>query len=170
VPSVAFSIAVAFLIDRIEGASALVSDTGGKTRFGISQRAYPDVDIEHLTRLGAEAIYQRDYWRVVRGDDLPPGLALLVFDAAVNMGTGRAVTLLQRVLRLREDGIAGPETVRAAGAFKPPSELRALYNDARLTAYDAIATKGAEFAVQLTGWRRRLFRVADEAGRWSAAA
>ena len=46
-------------------------DPGGETNFGISKRAYPSVDIKHLTKEGAIAIYKKDYWDKIKGDDLP---------------------------------------------------------------------------------------------------
>ncbi len=60
------------------------------TKFGISARAYPDLDIADLTLDQAQAIYRRDYWDKLDADSLPPPLALLAFDAAVNNGLGRA--------------------------------------------------------------------------------
>jgi lysozyme family protein len=72
--------------------------TGGKpgegecrgTKYGISAHAYPSLDIAGLTLADAYAIYRRDYWNKLDADGLPPALALLVFDAAVNNGPGRA--------------------------------------------------------------------------------
>jgi lysozyme family protein len=90
-------------------------DPGGETKFGISKRAYPSLDIRGLTLDDARGIYHRDYWRVVRGDDLPPDLALLMFDAAVNNGPVQAVLWLQRAAGVRADGQFGPITLAAAG-------------------------------------------------------
>ena len=66
------------------------ADPGGRTRWGISQRAYPDLDIANLTKDQARAIYKKDYWDKVGGDTLPAPLALVAFNAAVNCGVGRA--------------------------------------------------------------------------------
>lgn len=60
------------------------------TKFGISARAYPDLDIANLTLDDAHAIYRRDYWDKLKADELPGPLALLAFDAAVNNGLNRA--------------------------------------------------------------------------------
>jgi len=60
------------------------------TKFGISAHAYPDVDVASLTLADAHAIYRRDYWDQLDVDRMPGPLALLVFDAAVNNGLGRA--------------------------------------------------------------------------------
>ncbi|MCH9838000.1 hypothetical protein K0U83_20225, partial [bacterium] len=61
-------------------------DRGGKTKFGISQRAYPKLDIANLTEQQAAAIYKRDYWDAINADSLPEGIRELAFDAAVNQG------------------------------------------------------------------------------------
>ena len=60
------------------------------TKYGISAHAYPSLDIANLTLEDAHGIFRRDYWDALSIDDLAPPLALLVFDAAVNNGIGRA--------------------------------------------------------------------------------
>ena len=37
-------------------------DAGGLTKYGISKRMYPSLDIANLTQEQAVAIYKRDYW------------------------------------------------------------------------------------------------------------
>lgn len=88
-------------------------DRGGLTKYGISQRAYPNRDIETLTEAEAVEIYRRDYWMRIRADELPPQAAVPTFDAAVNQGQGQATRMLQRALGLTEDGIIGPATIAA---------------------------------------------------------
>jgi len=61
-------------------------DPGGATKFGISKRRYPDLDIANLTIGQAQAIYKREYWDEHNLDALEYGKALLVFDTAVNGG------------------------------------------------------------------------------------
>ena len=73
-------------------------DPGGETKYGISKRSYPRVNIAALTLDGAKQIYRADYWDKVRGDELDPGLALITFDAAVNNGASQAVRWLQGAL------------------------------------------------------------------------
>ena len=86
------------------------------TKYGISAASYPNLDIAALTLDAAEAIYQRDYWQRVRGDELPPSLALLVFDAAVNSGVSRAIRWLQAVVAVEVDGVLGPKSMAAIAA------------------------------------------------------
>jgi Glycosyl hydrolase 108 len=72
-------------------------DRGGKTKFGISQAAYPNLDIANLTLPQAVSIYKRDYWDKINGDRLPESVALNAFDAAVNQGVGFARSALNKV-------------------------------------------------------------------------
>ena len=61
-------------------------DPGGETKYGISKRQYPNIDIKNLSLQQARDIYQRDYWNTHGLDSLEYGKALLVFDTAVNGG------------------------------------------------------------------------------------
>jgi lysozyme family protein len=131
-------------------------DPGGETKFGISKRAYPTVDIKNLTIDQAKAIYLRDYWTPVRARDLPWPLGLYMFDCAVNQGVTTAVRLLQQTLGVVVDGEFGPLTMRAARAS---SERDA----ARFLAFRARRYAGTtNFDIYGTGWLTRLFVVARE--------
>lgn len=70
-------------------------DPGGRTKYGISQRAYPDLDIDELTWDEAQAIYRRDYWDELDLDSLPWPLNIVVMNAAVNAGVRVARDLLE---------------------------------------------------------------------------
>ena len=87
------------------GLSDHQQDPGGLTKYGISRRAYPDLDIRRLTMDDVIEIYRRDYWNPVRCTDLPASLALLVFDSAVNQGAGTAARLLQKAVGVTEDEV-----------------------------------------------------------------
>jgi len=90
------------------------SDPGGETKYGISKRAYPDVDIAELTEDDAADLYKRDYWDRIKGDDLPVGVACVVMDYAVNSGISRASKALQSVCGIANgDGIIGPASLNA---------------------------------------------------------
>lgn len=168
-PSTAFGLAVRWVVDVAEGGSKLITDQGGLTRYGISQRAYPTLDIAALTRQQAQDIYARDYWAPVQGDALPGALALVVFDAAVNQGVVRAVRLLQGCLGVATDGIMGPDTL-AAARRETVVELVARYLVARLQAYAGLARAWPELhGASLYGWQMRVLRLALEAGTWRAA-
>lgn len=81
------------------------------TKYGISAKSYPALDIENLTLDQAKAIYEKDYWNKVKCDEMPGPIALIVFDALVN--TGRGAVWLQHALGVRKDGVVGPQTLAA---------------------------------------------------------
>lgn len=72
-------------------------DPGGETKWGISKRAHPDVDIKNLTYEKALEIYRRDYWNPIKCDNLGPRLSIVAFDTAVNCGVGRTKRWLKNV-------------------------------------------------------------------------
>lgn len=130
-------------------------DPGGETKYGISKRAFPNVDIANLTIAQAKELYHKHYWEPCRCDELPYPLNFYVFDAAVNQGTGIAIKLLQRAGKLVEDGKIGPRTLAAAA--KP--DMPHLYMAERAIRYNN--TGGAEY--YLRGWLKRIFKLAREA-------
>lgn len=126
-------------------------DPGGETKFGISKRAYPDIDIAALTVEQAKAIYKRDYWDRARCDELPPVVAFHVFDTAVNSGIGQAIRFLQRAVGVADDGVAGPLTINAVRRLDVES-LAARFNGQRLD----FMTKLSTWDVYGKGWARRI--------------
>jgi lysozyme family protein len=90
-------------------------DSGGETKYGISKKAYPYVDIPNLTIEQAKEIYKKDYWDRCKCDYLPDCLSVAVFDFAVNSGTDRAIKYLQMAITgITVDGIIGNQTIGAA--------------------------------------------------------
>jgi len=92
-------------------------DAGGLTKYGISQRSYPDLNIRALTERDAVAIYRRDFWAPLRCAEMPPAVALVVFDGAVNQGPHAAALDLQGALGVKMDGVLGPVTMAAVEAL-----------------------------------------------------
>lgn len=164
-----FVTAVNFVIDVLEGGGALVYDSGGATRFGISKRGNPDIDVEQLSREEAVRLYHERYWRPSRADELPPALALVYFAAYVNMRSGEAVRCLQRAADVQVDGILGPTTLAGAQGFRPQSEIRARFSRAAIESYLALVRERPVHTPSLHGWIGRVCRAADEAGRWGDA-
>jgi len=91
-----FQLALTFSL-RWEGGEKYTNDPvdpGGETKYGISKRAYPDVDIKSLTLAEASLLYKRDYWDKLGCDFMEKKLAIAAFDCAVNCGVGRTKTWL----------------------------------------------------------------------------
>jgi len=126
------------------------------TRYGVSAAAYPGTPIATLTLDAARAIYRRDYWDRVQGDGLPPPLALLVFDAAVNNGVGRAVRWLQAAVGVVPDGVLGPRTLAAVGAKAGQGAALLAEFQAQRLAFMAGLPTWRTFGL---GWARRLCRL-----------
>jgi len=132
------------------------------TNWGISAAAYPQLDIASLTLEQAQEIYRRDYWDRARCGNLPPALALLVFDATVNNGASRAIRWLQATLRVPQDGTIGPGTLDAIEAQKSDGfRLCAEFQANRLIFMTGLAT----WRTFGDGWARRLCQLPFEAFR-----
>ena len=130
-------------------------DKGGETKFGISKRSYPEIDIAKLTRDEAAAIYKRDYWDEVKGDDIDSQvIAEHLFDTAVNMGVNRAAKMGQRIVGATDDGRIGPQSV---AAFNECGEIRFddKYRLAKISRYAWICNKNGDQKKFLLGWINR---------------
>ena len=93
-----FDRAIKFVLKWEGGYSNNPADPGGETKFGISKKAYPAVDIKELTEEQARAIYRRDYWDKAGCELLDWPMCLVVFDCAVNLGVKRAVEFRDKAL------------------------------------------------------------------------
>ena len=147
------------------------SDPGGATNMGITiatlrtwrGRSVTKADVKALTRAEAAAIYRKNYWDAVRGDDLPRGLDLVAFDAAVNSGVSRGAKWLQSALGVPADGKVGPKTITAANAAHKDAVIdRAC--DLRLGFLRQLGT----WKTFGKGWTRRVEDVRDTASKMAA--
>jgi lysozyme family protein len=128
-------------------------DPGGETNWGISKRAYPHVNMRLLTVEGAKEIYYRDYWNVMRCEELPNKVAINLFDAAVNHGVHRAAIFLQQTVHVADDGVIGPITVRTI-LETDPEVIVMRFNALRLMFYTKLS-KWPRFGA---GWVNRVAR------------
>lgn len=137
-------------------------DPGGATSLGITRatlaaargRQVTKVEVASLTRAEAAAIYRSDYWNAVHGDGLPSGLDLVLFDHAVNSGSGAAIRMLQRTLGIAADGRMGASTLRAAAMAKQRETISQLCR-ARLASLSRLKT----FSTFGKGWTRRIAEI-----------
>lgn len=149
-----FNIAFEFVM-KIEG--GLVddkNDNGGLTKFGISQKAFPNLKIIEITKEQAKDIYHKHYWETCCCDDLPPSFDIAVFDSAVNQGVKKAIFTLQRALNITADGIVGEKTISACKAAGE-AELRKFLLH-RLFAYSQLD----DYKHFKNGWFNRLITLA----------
>jgi lysozyme family protein len=96
-------------------------DPGGATNLGITKATYERwmdrpvslQEIKDLTVPDVEPIYREFYWNRLKGDSLPIGVDLMVFDFGVNSGTRRSAKYIQAAVGSPIDGAIGPNTLRA---------------------------------------------------------
>lgn len=124
------------------------------TKYGISSAAFPHLDIGSLTVEQAREIYRRSYWDAVRGDNLPPILALAAFDGAVQHGARTSARHLQSALHVAGDGVIGPKTLDAAHHSSPIAVLPRM-----LRQRAEIYRKHPKADRYFDGWMDRLFRL-----------
>lgn len=125
-------------------------DPGGETKYGISKRSYPMLNIRNLDLDTAKAIYRRDFWNVL-GDDCHPAIRFQAFDFAVNSGINTALRKLQKVLHVADDGHFGPVSRQALGAL-PVSYVLFLYSAERLEFLSLLST----WPTYGRGWAHRI--------------
>jgi lysozyme family protein len=133
-------------------------DPGGETNLGVTKRVWEEwggtKDMRDLTPEDVAPLYKKNYWDRVKGDDLPSGLDLAVFDWAVNSGTGRAAKKLQSMIGTVADGGIGPNTLRILADYVEENGLEKTiddYRDVRQAFYESLST----FDTFGRGWTRR---------------
>ena len=142
------------------------ADPGGMTNLGVTKKVWEEwvgresseKEMKSLKKVNVYFLYKRKYWDKVSGDNLPAGVDQAVFDFAVNSGPGRSAKMLQRVLKVTEDGAIGPQTL-AKAASVDGKKLIADYNSERLAFLRSLST----WDTFGRGWERRVTEVTDQA-------
>ncbi len=140
------------------------SDRGGETKYGISKRSYPDVDIKHLTLGAAMAIYKQDYWDRMKLDRITSQpVAEEAFDTAVNCGTLTAGKILQKALnfihpnsKLVVDGLIGPRSIFACNDCWHTTALLKCMNGMQFMHYYKIVKNKPSQLRFFRGWLKRV--------------
>lgn len=138
-------------------------DPGGATKYGISQRAYPALNISALTLEEAQKIYFFDYWRKGKFEQISDeNIATQLFDLSVNLGIRAMTIILQRALRsvginVIEDGLFGSQTLSGLNNANPKILLPAIKSEAA-GYYRLIAAKNPQQQKFLKGWLNRTYK------------
>ena len=134
-------------------------DPGGETNLGVTKRVYEEFggtkDMKELTVEDVAPIYKKGYWDKMKGDDLPSGLDLCVFDFGVNAGPGRSAKYLQTMIGTVADGGIGPNTLKAVDAYVEEHGIEKAvenFQEARQGYYEKLST----FDTFGKGWTRRV--------------
>ena len=134
-------------------------DPGGETNLGVTKRVYEEhngtKDMKDLTVEDVSPIYKKGYWDKLKGDDLPSGLDLCVFDFGVNAGPGRAAKFLQTQIGTVADGGIGPNTLKKLNKHIEDNGLQDTieeYQGNRQSYYENLRN----FSTFGKGWSRRV--------------
>ena len=134
-------------------------DPGGETNLGVTKRVYQEhggtKDMKDLLVEDVAPIYKKGYWDKMKGDDLPGGLDLCVFDFGVNAGPGRAAKFLQQMIGTTVDGGIGPNTLAKLEEYVRENgehESVKKYQEMRQKYYEGLST----FSTFGKGWTRRV--------------
>lgn len=153
------------------------ADPGGRTNKGVTQITFnawlrengaSSRDVYIITYAEVSAIYKAKFWGIVRGDDLPSGLDLAVFDAAVNSGPGQAGKWLQHALGDKFvgaiDGLIGMKTLQAIEDFGDVEILISDFCQRRLATLKSLRT----WSTFGKGWSARIANVLKTADAWAS--
>ena len=138
-------------------------DSGGRTNLGVTQRVWEEfvghpvseADMRALTPEKVAPMYKIKYWNPSYCAVLPKGLDYVVFDFAVNAGTGRSVKTLQQAIGCVADGVIGPKTMAAINASNA-KDLITKFSDARADFYQGIVARKPDQARFIKGWLNRV--------------
>jgi lysozyme family protein len=79
------------IMEKNEGGGKLIRDTGGWTKWGISEKSNPGINIAGLTKEQAKEIYKQKYLAPLKGfNNLSPEAQFQALDASINQGEGYA--------------------------------------------------------------------------------
>jgi len=157
-----FDDAINFVLKWEGGYSFDKDDPGGETKYGISKRAFPNIDIKNLTIEQAKEIYYNNYWKKTKCNLISHKLRLIYFDSCINLGYKRAVKILQQTINsfkidnLVVDGLLGNKTLAAMDNCNN-QELPYRYVLFRIKFYMIIIISKKKSIKYIKGWLKRSF-------------
>lgn len=148
------------IILKNEGGDKVTNDSddpGGVTKYGISKKYNPEIDIKNLTEEQAKQIYAKKYYIPCGADDVNDDeLALNLFDSAVNPGLGWASKTIQRLVNVDVDGIVGNNTIEAINNYFDKKGLIAMFKIFRKDYYRNRVKVKQSNKKYINGWLRRV--------------
>ncbi|MDP3495272.1 MAG: glycosyl hydrolase 108 family protein [Hyphomonadaceae bacterium] len=141
----------------------LSADPGGLTNKGVTQATYdkwrakkdlPPQSVRKLTVAEYTDLYRTEFWDEIKGDTLPSGIDLAVFDYAVNSGPSRAAKDLQRTLGVKADSHIGLATMEALEAANH-DDVVAKLSDRRLRFMKSLKN----WEPNKNGWTKRVAHI-----------
>ena len=144
------------------------NDPGGETKYGISKRSYPHLNIKDLTKADAYSIYKYDFWDKAKLDNIiNQDIAEEVFDSIVNIGP-LVLRWLQKAYNLTNynqgnrdiavDGIIGNQTILAVNNSKYPNRILKTLNGLQFMHYVECVENNPKLEKWFGGWLTRVWK------------
>lgn len=154
-------------------------DRGGATKYGVTIVTYTfwcngkkitivvcdknndgkitAIDLNRTTIEDVKPIYKALYWDVAKGDQIKnQAIAEFITDFFINSGAStRNIKLIQKCLKIKEDGIFGTKTLKAINS-KNPKKLFKVLLAFRTKFFENIVKRNPSQKVFLKGWKNRL--------------
>lgn len=135
-------------------------DPGGETKFGISKRAYPKLNIKELTEAVAMDIFYIDYYTPLKCSEFTDEkTAWQVFDFGVNAGMKRSAKLIQSIVNAYPDGKIGKKTLNLINGFHEDYPLHIYFMSKRLMYYLNLTERNSRMRKFLKGWIFRCLEI-----------
>lgn len=146
------------IVMKWEGGSKLHKvkhDSGGWTKWGITWNNWARIfdnfeDFKDTTLEEAAAFAYVRFYKAIQADKMPDDTKLYYFDMAYNMGSSRAIKIMQQCAGVKADGIIGPITRRSM-LFVTEECLK--YK--RDTFYNRLVERNYKLGKFLKGWLNR---------------
>ena len=144
----------------------------GAAMYGIEQQTYdefreklnaPQQLVDKIMQDEVYQIYHEMFWLKAGCDRLPDRLSLIHFDTAVQRSPVKAIKMLQRILRTKDDGIFGPKTEAIVSVCNVGSVAKIYLRD-RLDHYVTRISKRPDDLKFWNGWINRLIALKAETG------
>jgi len=171
-----FNIAVKHVLKVEGGYSDNPHDSGGKTKYGITQKTFDEYQrktggdqapVQWIDIFTSRQIYKKMYWNKARLDEFKDQKAAnIVFDQCVNAGVFQAVFRVQHVLAyvgrfsVRADGIIGPKTLASINEAPKHSFCLEYIKQTQLF-YTRLVQKRPKDLIFISGWIRRTHLLLD---------
>ncbi len=137
-------------------------DPGGETKYGISKRSYPFLDIKNLTLEQAKEIYYNEWYRALGLNKVESdAVAQKILDLCVNVGKKTGVKLVQVALNDigKKVELTGLLCVKTLEAINKSNSALLLANVRNRHAehYRKLIDKNPKLEKYANGWRNRAY-------------
>lgn len=112
---------------------------------------YDDYELIGLVR----GFYKTSFWNEIKGDEITSQIiANELFIFGVNAGISQAVKLAQRILKIKDDGVLGNQTLKALNSYDEVRFSKA-YDEAEINFYITLSENNPAKQRFLKGWINR---------------